>query len=218
MNPIPPSLVKGDSDLCADSGLAAIKQNREQSRAASTRQRTTFLLIAVILSFIPLSSHAEVAAEHDLKSAYLFRFIEYVTWPGDPGTNAVVIGFHDYEPYRETIAKHLPDVRSGDRPVVFRGVESIDDARACDILFVNTNNRQTLSDYLEAVSGFPVLVVTDIKSGARLGAAISFFTTDGKIRFVINQTAAEKANLTISSRLLRLGRIVNGTSTKEDKP
>jgi len=178
----------------------------------------TFLLFALFLLFVPQASHAEVAAEYELKSAYLFRFVEYVEWPGGPNTNPVVIGIHHFEPYRETIAAHLADARSGDHPVVFRAIESLSDARECHILFVNSNSRQTLSGYLDVLDDAPVLVVTDIKSGARMGAAISFFTTDGKIRFVINQAAAEKAQLNISSRLLRLGRIVNGISTKEEEP
>ena len=218
MKPKRPSHMKDASESYVDSGLVVVRQNRERPRAVAIRHLATLLLIAVFLALAPCASHAEMADEYKLKSAYLFRFIEFVEWPGGPSTNPVVIGIHDYEPYRETIASHLTDVRSGDRPVVFRAINSPADAREFQILFVNSNSRHVLADYLAAVSNAPVLVVTDIKSGARLGAAISFFTTDGKIRFVINQAAAEKAQLTISSRLLRLGRIVNGISTKEEEP
>ena len=43
---------------------------------------------------------------------------------------------------------------------------------------------------------------------ARRGVAINFYIADGRIRFEVNRRAAEQARLKLSSRLLRLARLV----------
>jgi hypothetical protein len=162
--------------------------------------------------------HANGADEYRLKTAYLCRFTEFVTWPAHAPTGTVTIGITDFEPFRAAIEAEFAGVAPENRPCRMIPINGPAEARNSHIVFVNTTDREVLAAYLEALEGAPVLVVTDVRAGARLGAAINFFTVDGKIRFAINQEAAEQAGLSISSRLLRLGRVVKGGNTDEEPP
>lgn len=175
------------------------------------------LALALIQWLAPVV-HANRADEYRLKTAYLCRFAEFVTWPAHAPTGIVTIGVVDYESYRAAIDAEFAGVAPEHRPCRVIPITSPAEAGGVHIVFVNTTDRDVLADYLEALVGKPVLVVTDVRAGARLGAAINFFTVDGKIRFAINQEAAEEAGLSISSRLLRLGRVVKGGSTDEEPP
>jgi hypothetical protein len=171
-----------------------------------------------LLWFSPRAEAAKTDA-YALKAAYLHRFVDYIQWPADIPTNRIIIGILDFEPYRSAIAAHQAETPNSDGPPVqFVAIATPADALACHVVFINTQDKDQLLTFLEALHHAPVLVVSDIKTGARAGAAISFFIADGKVRFSINQSAAERAQLTISSRLLRLGRIVNGISGEEEKP
>ena len=182
-------------------------------------RRAVWCALAFGLFWLLPRAEAAKADAHALKAAYLHRFIEYIQWPAGTPTNRILIGILDFEPYRSVIEAHHAETRNtGSPPVEFIDVDTPKDALACHMVFINTQDKAELSFYLEALNHAPVLVVSDIKTGARAGAAISFFNADGKVRFIINQAAAERVNLTISSRLLRLGRVVNGTSGEEEKP
>ncbi|HMO03597.1 MAG TPA: YfiR family protein [Kiritimatiellia bacterium] len=162
--------------------------------------------------------HANRADEYRLKTAYLCRFAEFVTWPATAPTGTITIGIVSYEPYRAAIDTEFAAVAPEHRPCQVIPITSPEEARRCHIVFINSPDRAVLANYLKELAGVPVLVVTDLKAGARLGAAINFFTVDGKIRFAINQEAAEQAGLSISSRLLRLGRVVKGGMNDEEPP
>lgn len=162
--------------------------------------------------------HAHSADEYRLKTAYLCRFTEFVTWPTTAPTGTITIGVVAFEPYRAAIEAEFTGVAPENQPCRIIPITGPEEARNCHMVFINVSDRAVLATYLKALEGTPVLVVTDVRAGARLGAAINFFTVDGKIRFAINQEAAEEAGLSISSRLLRLGRVVKGGSTDEEPP
>jgi len=175
-------------------------------------------LALVFSQWLAPTSLANRTDEYRLKTAYLCRFAEFVSWPASAPTGTITIGVVQFDSYRAAVDAEFAGVAPEHRPCRLIPVDSPADARGCHIVFVNTADRAVLADYLASLRGQPVLVVTDVRSGARLGAAINFFTVDGKIRFAINQEAAEEAGLSISSRLLRLGRVVKGGSTDEEPP
>ena len=177
-----------------------------------------WILTAVVLCLVPVpQSFANRAEEYHLKTAYLYRLSDYIEWPEPLRTNRIVIGILDYEPYREAVINKFAGT-TNNPACTFVDVDTPEQARDCHILFLNTTDRAILADYLAALNKVPVLIVTDLRSGARLGAAINFFTIDAKIRFAINQAAAEEAGLSISSRLLRLGQVVKGATTEGEQP
>jgi hypothetical protein len=62
------------------------------------------------------------------------------------------------------------------------------------------------------VAGLPVLTVGEHEEFLTDGGMIRLFVEDNKVRFSINQKAADAAGILISSRLLRLARAVIGTT------
>ncbi len=59
-----------------------------------------------------------------------------------------------------------------------------------------------------SVSGSNVFTVADRAGFARGGGIANFIRANKKIRFEINPSAAKKAGLKVSSRLLRLAKVV----------
>ncbi len=65
-----------------------------------------------------------------------------------------------------------------------------------------------LKSIMADLNGRSILTVSDMEDFARNRGMIRLFTSDNKIRFRINPEAAKAANVTISSKLLRLAEIV----------
>jgi hypothetical protein len=60
----------------------------------------------------------------------------------------------------------------------------------------------------ETIDGQPVLTVADMPGFAQAGGILDLITIDDRLRFNVNTTAAERAGLKLSAKLLRLAATV----------
>ncbi|NOT14438.1 MAG: YfiR family protein [Methylotenera sp.] len=91
-------------------------------------------------------------------------------------------------------------------------VETIEEARACEVLFIQTNNQARANELYQALAGFPVLTVAEYRAFAQPAAIILFVQTNNRLAFEVNHTVAVEAQLSLSYKLLRLARKVNMTA------
>ena len=77
--------------------------------------------------------------------------------------------------------------------------------------FVSESEQRRLSPILAGLESHHVLSIGDMEGFAEQGGIIGLTKVDGKVRFAINVDAAQRAGLTISSKLLKLASIVHNT-------
>ena len=68
--------------------------------------------------------------------------------------------------------------------------------------------------YVRAAAGTPTLTVGESDDFIATGGMIKFILDQGKVRFEINRLAAERVKLRISSRLLQLARLTDGSEDR----
>ncbi len=174
--------------------------------------RVGFALRRLLLSALAVAAVASAPAselsEYDLKAIYLYNFTQFVAWPAGaraPGT-PVVIGLFGDDPFDgrlELIARR----GQTDRPKIeVRKLNEIAEARACHVVFIGTSESRRLRAILAEVEGLPVLTVGDDDSHALRGSMVGFYVERGTVRIAINERAAARNGLTISSKLLRVAR------------
>ncbi len=74
-------------------------------------------------------------------------------------------------------------------------------------MFVSSSETERLRSVLKKVKGS--LTVSDIDGFAQLGGAIGFYVENNKLRFEINLQALHETKAQVSSKLLRLAKIIN---------
>lgn len=147
----------------------------------------------------------DVPLEYRVKAAYLFNFTKFVDWPseafasGSPFTICVA----EVSPFGSALATTLAGETVVGRMLAFRVVGN--DASSCHILFVPRGVSPT--PYVRSIRTEPVLTVGESPNFLKQGGMINFVLEDGRVRFEINQEAAARSQLKISSRLLRLARV-----------
>jgi hypothetical protein len=148
--------------------------------------------------------------EYDLKAAFLFNFAQFVVWPPDSSDSGTpfVIGVIGEDPFGGSLDAMVEGETVHGRPIATRRGIDIDDARACQVLFVSRAQSARLDAIFSALKGASVLTVSDAEDFAARGGIIGFSTQDKKLRLQINAAAAEMARLSISSKLLRQAEIV----------
>jgi hypothetical protein len=94
------------------------------------------------------------------------------------------------------------------KPLDVRRSRRLEDAGGAQIVYVSDSEKGRLDEVLAATGRASILTVSGLPGFARRGGVVGFVLEQRRVRFEINQGAAERAGLRVSSRLLNLARIV----------
>jgi hypothetical protein len=159
----------------------------------------------------PGAAAESTAREYEVKAAFLLNFARLVQWPGAAFADArspLTVGILSASESSENLEKSLDGKSVGSRKVTARKIASAAEAGDFHLVFVGASAETDARAVADATRGKAVLLVGESTGFVSNGGAINFFTENNKIRFEINPRAAEAAGLRVSSRLLRVAKIV----------
>ncbi|MBK8018795.1 MAG: YfiR family protein [Betaproteobacteria bacterium] len=159
------------------------------------------VLIALVWA-VSLCAHGQVATAAAVKAAYIYRFLEYVTWPAESFRSAedpVLIGTMEYDDVAAELVRVARTRRINNRRIEVVLVREEAGVHALYVARTDTTRGQRLIDNARER---PVLVITDGPDGLDRGGTINFVPSGDRLQFEISLEAATRAGLTVSSRLL----------------
>lgn len=173
----------------------------------TTRLRLLSLgcLFLILLNFNSLSQQRPT--EYQVKAAFIFNFAKFVDWPPQAfaQTNSpIVVGVLGRNVFGDNLEKVIRDKTINNRPFKFIQITSPAEGRHCHILFVSPSEKDNVRKIVEDLHNASVLTVGETDHFTDAGGMINFVFEGQNIRFEINNTAAKKAGLQISSKLLSL--------------
>lgn len=153
-----------------------------------------------------------VKPDHEIKAAFIVRFIDYVDWPPETGINdrskpfiIGIVGETPITPYLETQASM---VTTRKKKVTIKRIEKLNEILHCHALFISKSVEQVLSEIIDTTQDKPILTIGDTEGYARKGVHINLYKARESVRFEINESAIRSSPLVASSVLLKLSRIV----------
>jgi YfiR/HmsC-like len=155
-------------------------------------------------------SFADSLQEYQIKAAFLYNFAKFTEWPAaafKDAQSAVTLCILGKDPFGDALDSLREKTIEGRRLVIKR-VSKVEEAEKCHILFVSASEKESLSHILKVTKNWNVLTVGDTKGFAESGVMINLINIEDKVGFEINLDAAEHASLKISSKLLKLGKII----------
>jgi len=155
--------------------------------------------------------------DFQVKAAFLVSFPKYVDWPAtafaDTNSPITVAIFGD-----DNVAAEIGNmvergkIISG-HPLALKRITKQEQIGAdCQIVFIAGSERQRVPAILERVKGLGILTVGESDEFLEQGGIINLVRRERKIRLQVNLTAAQQAELKISSRLLMVADVVKGKS------
>ena len=164
------------------------------------------LLAAAISLFC---AHRAIAASPDdvAKADYLYKFVPFIVWPESAFSAAdspIAICIIGKDPFGPDMDREAEKERIGGRPVVVRHIPLALANSGCHVAYVGGSTEQSVSQALEVLRAQPVLTVSDAATNATGRGIINFVTENGRVRFEIDERAAEQSHLSVSSKLLEL--------------
>ena len=169
------------------------------------------LVSAVSLCLVTGAAQEKSPSEYEVKAAYLLNFAKFAEWPADAfaGEAApIIVGILGHDPFGELLDRTLANQKIGKRGLEIRRGARLQDLGTCHLLFVSESETERVEQAIAGARTQGVLTVSEFASFASLGGAIGFYVEEKRVRFEVNLRAAEKNGIRLSSKLLKLARIV----------
>ncbi len=161
--------------------------------------------IASVLGILLLthSSLSSARTEYDIKAAYLYNFIKFVTWPEQNTEQAIKVCLFGDHPVNEKLMP-LSEVTLNQRAIEVIEINAVEDSVSCSVLFIAPSEAKQLAQLLSVLENQATLTISDMEDFAQQGGQIGFVTMGNVIRFDVNLKQARAIGLSISSKLLEL--------------
>ena len=143
---------------------------------------------------------AEKAAEYELKSAYIFNFLNFVDFQQKKSKTIVlcVIG--------QQLSEHFDPMAGqpiGEKTLKILYLEEKDSSFFCDALFVPAYASTNIGSYVSKEQPTSMLTIGETQGFAKEWGVVEFFLEDKSLRFRINVARAEASGLRFRASLLK---------------
>lgn len=146
--------------------------------------------------------------EYEIKAAMLYRFAQFLDWPGNDAENATVpliFGIVGQDPFGGSIDALLKNQKVGERSIIIqRYPQSGISPTNCHLIFVSRSVADDTVRLLTELKTFPALTVGESEDFTRNGGHIRLYLQDNKLRFEVNMAALERSGLKMHSQVLKL--------------
>ena len=156
--------------------------------------------------------------EYEVKAAFLNNFVNFIDWPARTfsGPAAPVrLCVFGRDPFGGALERMARAESIGGRPRVVETTDSIDELRACHVVFIPNTEQSRSAGVLDSLGTTAVLTVGESATFLESGGIINFAIERNRVRFDINLPRAEESDLKISSKLLRLARTTRTVQARD---
>ena len=157
---------------------------------------------------------AQRALEYEVKAAYLYNIVNFVTWPPDAfdgATEPLHVCVFGRDPFGSLLNTAMAGGTANMRPVQVLHVNDVAGLSPCEVVYLAGGNSESMDEQaIKASAQRPVLTIGESPDFLRRGGMIAFVIDGGRVRFDINVSAAAARGLTLSSRLLQVARTISG--------
>jgi hypothetical protein len=186
-------------------------------------RKSRIVALCLICAAFAFPSGAQTAdsadsSEYLIKAGFIYNFANLMQWPVNAFPKAdspIVIGVLGTDTFGGTLDEVLGGKKVNGRPFVVKHLKWGMEMKDCNIVFVSPSETAHLEEIFRLVKGQPILTIGETPSFARRGGIINFIVVDDKVRFEVNVEAAKQADISISSRLLALAKIIPQTEANK---
>lgn len=168
--------------------------------------KTVILLLSLLLAGLTCPAQS-APSEYQVKAAFIYNFARFIEWPTQSyfaADSPMIIGVLGKNDFGDNLAQIINGKEIKGHPLQFKEFESVAEATNCQVLFISKSEQSDFPKIIVQLQGANILTVSDGDNFISAGGMINLVIVDQKIRFQINNDAAKKAGLTISSKLLSL--------------
>jgi hypothetical protein len=165
---------------------------------------------AIILAPFHLCAQQPDFSEYEVKAGFMYNFPKFIEWPGDTisdSNKAITLCVVGADPFGKALGV-IDDKTVQNRRLEIKYTSRSKDLKICTMLFISSSEKENLPQILEILKNTATLTIGDTGGYARQGVMINFVMEQNKVGFEINSESARRARITISSKLLKLAKMI----------
>lgn len=180
------------------------------------KQAITYLLILIFIFSIGNFSNAQNSGnlhptDYQVMAAFLYNFTKFIEWSDvtlNDSTPSFVIGVYGKNPFGDYLKEITKNKLVKNKPIEVKKIVRYRELKSCHILFISNSEKEDFERILKRVEKLNILTVSDIDRFAQYGGIVNFVIENNKVSFIINIEAATRASITMSSKLLKLAKVI----------
>lgn len=162
--------------------------------------RNVVLSIALIgIAFCGFSQTEKPMSE--IHAQMIYNFIKYIQWPGDGEPGEFVVGILGEDDVFSTLKSYYDGKPKGAKKYSIRKLSGVEEVSNCSVVYIGKGKSGQFENIKNAVTGKPVLTITDSFNLGKKGSCINFKVLDGKLKFELNQASVTASTLKVASQL-----------------
>lgn len=176
-----------------------------------TLSRCIIVFILLVFTGAASADGMDSARTNVIKAGMINGFTAYTTWPNYNINKPFVIGVlgadKHFIPALQRFFKRKPVTQFSSIEIKEIQLSQVTD---CQVVILLGQSNQYSKEVLQRIGRLPILTISDNERFAYNGGHVSFYNENNKLRFAINWKSTTNSRLKVSSRLLRLARLVGG--------
>jgi len=177
-----------------------------QFKSAYLHVAFVFISLTIILlsSNVAAQTHNKDYSESKIKTALIYNLLHFINWPSE---ELLICIYDPGEEYVSSFNAIPSSTKSGNTlSLKFLNVSSAPSAQNdCQVIFISADiDSESLQNILSNAKNNHSVTIGETKQFIKHGGMINFVRRDVNIKFEINASAFEQANLKISSQVLRI--------------
>lgn len=167
-------------------------------------------LFSVLCGVNFLHAQSKSALEYQVKAAFLYNFTRFISWPAEAFSepdSPFLIGIAGNDPFGSYIDELVEGENVDGHPIVVQRYKDVNDVGNCHVLFINIDAHLKVKEIFTRINK-NTLTVSDVNGFINWGGEIHFYKEDNKIKIQVNMEAVKKSQLEISSKLLKIAKIL----------
>jgi len=180
-------------------------------------RRTTSVgtLVAFLAAFAGSTAlaRAQRSLEYEVKAAYLYNIVSFVTWPPDAfggPADPIRLCVFEKDPFGPMLDNAIRGALVEQHPIQTERIRNVETIARCHLVFVPRDSADWTDQVRRAAARRPILIVGESDDFLQHGGMIAFVIEGGRVRFDVNVHTATSQGLKMSSRLLQVARRIYG--------
>lgn len=164
-----------------------------------------FGLILGICATIMLVAQTNLYELDNVKANYLYLFTKYINWPDQIPADTFTIGLvGDTKPMKSNLEAIVKNKKIKDKPVKIEIYEEVANVNNANLLFVGNMDATNLQGLLKTLQSKPILTIGNTTLEDASFVHILLTEIDSELKFQLNETELEAANLEVDQKLIDL--------------
>ena len=179
-------------------------------RLTKIRKTALTLMILILVGSLPLPAQAQENREYLIKAGFLYNLAKFLDYPAGSfksDRDPFILLIYGTDPFGSAL-EAIRDKPVKGRRLIVKQAQRLDQLEEAQMVYISSSEKKNLKSIFTALSGRPVLTVSDLSSFAEAGGMVGLVTSEEKIKLEINLESLKPTRVTVDFQLLKLAKIV----------